>query len=89
LHRRAVQYRDGGQHAEAEPLFRQVLEGYRRQLGPDHPDTLACMQDLGELYRALGRYEEVVALLQQVLEGRRRLGPVQAETLGGMDQRES
>jgi tetratricopeptide (TPR) repeat protein len=75
VQRRAVQYRDDGRYAEADPLFQQALEGYRRELGPDHSETLECMHDLGFLYKLTGRYAEGEVVVRQVLEAlRRKLG---------------
>ena len=45
-----------GKAGEAAELHQQVLESQRKQLGPDHPDTLtslghlaSCLQDQGKL----------------------------------------
>ena len=37
-----------GCSSEAEPLFRQHLEGWTRVLGLDHPDTLNSINNLAE-----------------------------------------
>ena len=36
-----------GKHEEAEPYFREALEGSRRVLGDDHPETLRAINNTG------------------------------------------
>ena len=43
-----------GRHDEAEALFRRVLDTRTRVLGEEHPDTLASMRKLPDLYDAWG-----------------------------------
>ena len=38
-----------GKHAEAEQMFREVLDVQRRVLGPGHPHTLASVSNLASL----------------------------------------
>ena len=38
-----------GRPSEAEPLYREALEGRRRVLGDDHPDTLISVNNLGAM----------------------------------------
>ena len=47
-----------GELDEAEPLFREVVQGLREVLGPKHPDTLASINSLGALLQAQGKHEE-------------------------------
>ena len=49
-------------------LYREVVEGRTRVLGPDHPDTLRVMADLGNRLAHMSRYDEGVALLREALE---------------------
>src|ERR1700740_1085273 len=44
-----------GNYAEAEALESKALEGQRRVLGPEDPDTLTSMRELGSVYRSLGK----------------------------------
>ncbi|HVS34247.1 MAG TPA: tetratricopeptide repeat protein [Gemmataceae bacterium] len=84
---RALQFEAAGRYIEAAPLFRNALDGYRRQLGPAHPDTLACMDELGMVYRLAGQYEEAEPLLRLVLDARRREpGPDDPLTLRSMNR---
>ncbi len=53
-----------------------MLETSRRLLGPEHPTTLASMNNLAETLRAQGDLVGARKLQEQVLETRRRLlGP--------------
>ena len=38
-----------GKHAEAEQMYREVLDVQHRVLGPEHPDTLATVRNLASL----------------------------------------
>lgn len=41
-----------GKFQEAEPLLWRGLEGYKEELGSDHPDTLAFVNNLAHLLQA-------------------------------------
>ncbi len=47
-----------GKLVEAEPYFREALQGRRRVLGTDHPDTLNTFKNLIELYDTWGKPEK-------------------------------
>jgi eukaryotic-like serine/threonine-protein kinase len=65
--------------------LKQTLEIKRRVLGPEHPDTLNTMLDLGSVYSDEGKYAQAEALLSQTVEIERRvLGPEYPNTLWGM-----
>jgi tetratricopeptide (TPR) repeat protein len=75
-----------GRPADALPLVQEVLEGFKTRLGPDHPDTLRAMNNLGGVFREAGRPAEALPLFEEVLKARRaRLGPNDAATLRTMD----
>lgn len=62
---------------------RQALEAQQRRLGPDHPDTLASMNDLSKRLAEVGQHEEAANMARQALEARQRvLGPDHPDTLG-------
>ncbi len=72
--------------AEAEPLYRQVLDTQQRILGEEHIATLASMSNLAKLYTQQGRYTEAEPLCVQALEIRRRvLGPDHPATLASLN----
>ena len=55
-------------------------------LGPEHPDTLASMNNLALVHRDQGKYAESTTLHAQVLEIRKRvLGPEHPDTLASMN----
>jgi non-specific serine/threonine protein kinase/serine/threonine-protein kinase len=81
-----VLYKDLSRFDEAESLYKQVLEGQRRTLGADHPDTLNTLHNLAALYRDSGRYDEAEPLFKQALKARRdKLGPEHPKTLLSID----
>jgi tetratricopeptide (TPR) repeat protein len=71
-----------GKHAEAETLSRQALEGYKKELGERHPDTLASVNNLAQVLQAQGKYAEAETLNRQALEGyKKELGEQHPSTL--------
>ncbi|HEX2150810.1 MAG TPA: tetratricopeptide repeat protein, partial [Stellaceae bacterium] len=58
------------------------VEGLRRSLGGEHPETLAAMLELAEMLWARGRLAEVRAIEEHVVAVRRRtLGDAHGDTL--------
>jgi hypothetical protein len=69
--------------AEAEPLFRRALEGYRKVQGPDGALTLDLTLDLANLLEQTGRDPEAEPLFRAGLEGvRKRFGAADPRTAG-------
>jgi tetratricopeptide (TPR) repeat protein/tRNA A-37 threonylcarbamoyl transferase component Bud32 len=65
-----------GRYAEAEPLFRELVERDRRDFGEDHPYFATTLNNLGMLLNSMGKYEEAKAMVTRGLEIRREiLGP--------------
>jgi tetratricopeptide (TPR) repeat protein len=60
-------------YTEAELLYRQALEGRKRILGSDHPDTLQSVNNLGKALEKLDRLEEAEAQYREALDGRLKL----------------
>jgi tetratricopeptide (TPR) repeat protein/tRNA A-37 threonylcarbamoyl transferase component Bud32 len=57
-----------------------------RELGPDHPDTLATIHSLARTFLSAGRAQEAASLLKPVCDLRREtLGPDHPDTLAGMN----
>jgi hypothetical protein len=68
--------------SEAEPLFRQALEGYRKTLGPNEPLTIDLTVDLADLRSQSGRGAEAETVFREVLErARKQFGPEDHRTL--------
>ena len=64
----------------------QCLQCRKVKLGPDHPETLATMIGLAQVYKNQGRYEEAETLYLQCLEGRKvKLGADYCDTLASMN----
>ena len=62
--------------AEAEPLFRESLEGHRRARGRDHPDTPILVGNIAGLYAEQKRWPEAEPYDREAYEGFvRMLGP--------------
>jgi tetratricopeptide (TPR) repeat protein len=60
----------------AEPLLQRALAICIQQLGPEHPLTATCLNNLAGLYQVQGKYEPVEPLFQQALAIREmQLGP--------------
>ena len=79
---------DVGKYAQAATLYKESLDGRRRILGPEHPDTLQSMADLASIYTRGGKDAQAEPLFREVFDIERRiLGPEHPETvwtLGGL-----
>jgi hypothetical protein len=86
LHQAAAYQRSRGQYRQALTLHTQALEGRRRVLGDDHPDTLQSMNNVAELRRKVGDRHGAHDLHSQALAARRRvLGDDHPDTLRSMN----
>jgi tRNA A-37 threonylcarbamoyl transferase component Bud32 len=66
--------------------FERGLELRRDQLGPDHPDTLECMNNLATAHQAAGQLDKALPLLEQTLaKFKEQLGPDHPHTLANMN----
>jgi serine/threonine protein kinase/tetratricopeptide (TPR) repeat protein len=75
-------YRAIGAYAPAIAHLRRAKDLRRRELGVDHPLTLATLNDLGESYRHAGNFRQAIRVLDQVWRKRLViLGADQHETL--------
>ena len=79
-----------GRYNDAEPLFLQSLDIYKRQLGNDHPDVALSLNNLALLYESQGRYNDAEPLFLQSLDiYKRQLGndhPDVAQSLNNLAQ---
>eukprot|EP00913_Durusdinium_trenchii_P006675 g6272.t1 len=55
--------------AEAEPLYRQALCILRRALGPNHPDTLHCLNNLALCLAEQDKLSQAEQLLRRTVAG--------------------
>jgi len=60
---------ENGQPATAEPIFRELLESYRRVLGPQNIDTLMAQQGLANNLLRQQRYPEAMAMALPAAQG--------------------
>jgi len=75
-----------GRCADALELARQTLEHAEKELGKDHPATIASLNNLALIYKAQGRYGEAEPLYKQVLEALERvLGQDHPNTLASVN----
>ena len=71
-----------GKYADAEPLYREALDGRRRELGDAHSDTLDSINGLAVLLKDQRKYDDAEPLYREALDGRRReLGDAHPKTL--------
>ena len=73
LNNLAALYDSQGRYEQAEPLYIQALEIYKRILGENHPDTASSLNNLALLYDSQGRYEQAEPLYIQALELTKRI----------------
>jgi tetratricopeptide (TPR) repeat protein len=83
---RATALMKQGKLAEATKVNRQVLERSRTVLGPEHPDTLSRMFDLGLALHAGRRRRDAEQVFRQLLPLREKvLGPSHPDTFAAID----
>ena len=81
----ALLLKQQGKLDEAEPLYREALQGKRAKLGNDHPSTLNSINNLGMLLQAQGTLDEAEPLFREALQGERaKLGNDHPGTLGSI-----
>ena len=79
-------YLNLGARAAAGGHLAAALALRERALGPDHPDTLNSVNNLGILYQATGDYRAAEPLLVRALAGKEKaLGPDHPDTLIGVN----
>jgi tetratricopeptide (TPR) repeat protein len=78
-----VGYREAGKLDLALPLYEETLKLRRAKLGPDHPHTLATMNNLAALFWSLKKLDQSIPLFERTLTVyRRKLGEDHPDTLG-------
>jgi len=71
---------------QSAAAFQRALQLWEAKLGPDHPDTLKAVNNLGQVRARQQRSADAEALYRRALEGRRRvLGPDDSYTLVTMN----
>jgi CHAT domain-containing protein/Tfp pilus assembly protein PilF len=71
-----------GDYAKAETCFQNARSVLEKALGPDHPDLLRILYNLGVLYKDRGDFAKSIQFHQQALAGREKaLGPDSADVV--------
>jgi tetratricopeptide (TPR) repeat protein len=79
-------YEGQGNYGFAEPWYRKCLEETQSQLGNEHPDVSASLNNLAALYKKQGRYAEAEPLHQQALALRKKaLGNEHPDVAGSLN----
>src|SRR5262249_38902193 len=86
LNNLATLYKEKGDYAAAEPLYRQALEIRRAALGEDHPAFAITLGHLATLYAATARSAEALSLMRRVAANDDRMVG-QAFSFGSESQR--
>jgi tetratricopeptide (TPR) repeat protein len=87
MHSLAWAYSAQGNHAEALALGLEVVEARRRELGPDHPRTLASANSMVSIYLRAGRLEEAEDLAEDCVRRFRKVyGDVHLRTEGALSR---
>ncbi len=77
----AIKLYEAGRYTEAEPLYERALAINEKELGPEHPDVVQSLKNLGSVYLAQDRYAEAEPLYQRVLAiQEKELGPEHPDT---------
>src|SRR5262249_23160903 len=64
----ATLYMSQGKHAQAEALYKEVLEVKTAKLGADHPATLLAKNDLAALYWRMKKLDRSIPLFEEGVE---------------------
>ncbi|EED14425.1 kinesin light chain, putative [Talaromyces stipitatus ATCC 10500] len=65
--------RTQGKYERRKTMHRRALEARERVLGPEHPDTLTSVSNLGLVLYRQGKYEEAEAMHRRALEALERV----------------
>jgi tetratricopeptide (TPR) repeat protein len=83
----AETYLAAGKLELALPLFEETLKLRKAKLGPDHPDTLQSMGNLGKAYGEANQGEKAAATFKEFIADRRKLAkPDDPQFAGGLAQ---
>jgi CHAT domain-containing protein/Tfp pilus assembly protein PilF len=70
-----------GDFSQAEALHRRALAVHEKELGPEHPTTLATLTNLGNVMMLQGKFKEAEQVFRRVLTAREKvLGPDHPDT---------
>ena len=76
-------FAEQGKNDEAETLYREALDGRRREFGDAHSKTISTMCNLAIVLKGQGKYDEAEKLYRKALEGKlKSVGDGHPDTLG-------
>jgi tetratricopeptide (TPR) repeat protein/CHAT domain-containing protein len=76
LNKQILQLHQQGQYAQALEMAIKALKLSEDTLGPEHPETATCLNDLGGMYQSLGDYTNAETMFERGLVIREKvLGP--------------
>jgi tetratricopeptide (TPR) repeat protein len=76
LNKQILQLHQQGRYAQALELAIKALKLSEDTLGPEHPETATCLNDLGGMYQSLGDYTNAETMFERGLVIREKvLGP--------------
>src|SRR5262249_7838029 len=67
LRRLAMTHWQAGKRDQAAPLLVKIVDVRKARLGPEHPDTLDALNQLGFLYWQMRRFDKSVALFREAV----------------------
>ena len=68
----AMGYQEAGKLDLALPLFEETLTRIKAKLGPDHPNTVSIMNNVGTAYLRVGQNAKAEPFLRECLAIRER-----------------
>lgn len=75
-------YRYLGHLDKSEAMYKQAIQEYERERGPEHESTLNTINNLGLVYRRQGRLYGAEEILERSLQGKEKIwGPEHESTL--------
>jgi tetratricopeptide (TPR) repeat protein len=81
LNQQANQLIDQGKYQEAIPIAERALEVAKRTLGPEQPETVEALNNLGFVFKMIGAYAKAEPLYQEALRILQKvLGPEHPDT---------
>jgi len=59
-------YKTRGKYAQVEPLYKEALAIREKTPGPDHSDVVHVLENMVELYKAMGKDDEAKKLTARI-----------------------
>ena len=86
LNQQVTQLIEQGKYQEAIPIAERAVEVSKRVRGPEQPETVEALNNLGLLFQRIGDYAKAEPLYQEALRIRQKvLGPEHPDTATSLD----